>query len=131
MKTIIAGSRVINDYLIVREAIKESGFKITEVVSGGARGVDSLGERWAKENNTPVKRFPANWDKHGRGAGPIRNDEMANYAEALIAIWDGKSKGTEDMIKRARGKCLKGYVYELKWYYDHEATLKANQPSEE
>jgi hypothetical protein len=110
MKVIIAGSRDIFDYDIVKKAIEESKFEITEVVSGNARGVDSLGERWAYEHKIPVKRFPADWDKHGKAAGPIRNSEMANYSEALIAIWDGSSRGTNNMIDIAKKKNLKVFV---------------------
>lgn len=54
----------------------------------------------------PVKRFPADWDRHGRAAGPIRNCQMAQYADALIAIWDGKSRGTKNMIDEMN-KCGK------------------------
>ncbi len=111
MKTIIAGSRDIEDYAEVVKGIEGAGFLITEVVSGKARGVDSLGERWAIENFKPVKEFPANWEMHGKAAGPIRNREMANYAEALIAIFDGKSPGTKNMIELARNNNLIVYVH--------------------
>lgn len=130
MKTIIAGSRTIKDYLIVENAIKESGFKITQVVSGCAPGVDKLGEKWAVKHGVPIKEFPANWDEYGKAAGPIRNQQMAEYAEALIAVWDGVSTGTEDMIKKAQRKGLKGFVYNLKAYYDKEATEKENAKQE-
>jgi hypothetical protein len=95
MKTIIAGSRGINDYLKIKEAIAKSGITITEVVSGGARGVDQLGERYAKENNIPIKQFIPNWNKHGKAAGFLRNAEMVEYAEAAIIVWDGKSRGSK------------------------------------
>ncbi len=78
---------------------------ITEVVSGGAAGADSDGEIWACELNIPVRRFAADWDKHGKAAGPIRNAEMADYAEALIAFPGGK--GTANMVKQAKKKGLK------------------------
>lgn len=104
MRTIIAGSRNIFDYDLLLDAIENCGWEITEVVSGTAQGVDRLGEHWANENNIKLRRFPANWNKHGRSAGPIRNKEMANYSEALIALWDGNSCGTEHMIKEAK-KC--------------------------
>lgn len=114
MKTIIAGSRSIPDpYHRIAQAIKDSGFEITEVVSGTCRGVDLNGELYAKCNNLPVKRFPADWEKHGKSAGPIRNCEMAKYAEALIAIWDGKSSGTKDMIDKAKFRGLKVHVHEV------------------
>jgi hypothetical protein len=112
MRTIIAGSRGITDYEEVRKAIIDSGFIITEVVSGACpTGVDPLGERWAYLNDIPVKRFPADWDKFGKGAGPIRNREMARYGEALIACWDGVSRGTLNMVQEARLKGLKVHLH--------------------
>ena len=73
-----------------------------EIVSGTARGVDQLGERYALERGLKLKKFPANWDKYGRKAGYLRNKEMAEYARILIAFWDGKSKGTKHMIDLAQ-----------------------------
>jgi len=101
MKTIIAGSRDIVDYDELVHCLEQLDFNITEVVSGTARGVDRLGERWAEENNIPVKRFPANWNKYGKRAGFLRNEEMAEYAEAVVILWDGKSKGTKHMYNTA------------------------------
>lgn len=111
MKTIIAGSRSIADPNIVSEAIAASGFTITEMVSGGARGVDRLGENWASAANIPIKRFIPDWDSHGKRAGFFRNTEMAEYADALIAIWDGKSRGTGHMISEAAKEGLQISVY--------------------
>lgn len=111
MKTIIAGTRTITSLAIVAEAIKASEFDIAEVVSGGAPGVDALAEKWAEEHGIPVKRFPADWNRYGRRAGPIRNTEMAGYAEALIAVWDGQSRGTKNMIRQARKHGLRVFVY--------------------
>ena len=105
MKVVIAGSRDIIYYEAVQEAVKEAGFEITEVVSGGARGVDTLGERWALDNGIAVRRFPANWAKYGPRAGYMRNVEMEEYGDALIAVWDGASPGTEmtiDLFKTAK-----------------------------
>src|SRR5579871_1254241 len=107
MKTIIAGSRVISHNPILEEAVKESGFKITEVVSGCAAGVDWMGELWAIGNKVPIKRFRANWKQEGRAAGPIRNRKMAEYADQLIAIWDGRSRGTKNMIDEAEKRGLR------------------------
>ena len=78
MKTIIAGSRDIFNCEIVFHAIKESGFSITEVVCGEARGVDSVGRRWGEENGVTVKSFPADWKSYGRAAGPIRTSKWQN-----------------------------------------------------
>lgn len=98
MKVIIAGSREGFYQEIVDYAVVRSGFKITEVVSGGARGVDKMGEVIAEANNLPLKRFPADWNSYGKGAGLIRNRDMAYYADALVAVWDGRSTGTKHMI---------------------------------
>lgn len=110
MRTIIAGSRGITEYDTVLGIVADSGFKITQVVSGTARGVDRLGEDIGKEFNIPVVRFPADWDRYKKGAGRVRNLEMANNADALIAIWDGYSKGTGNMIDTARRLGLAVYV---------------------
>lgn len=98
---------------MVEKAVAESGFVITEVVSGAARGVDRLGEEWAQKNNVAVKLFPAQWELHGRGAGHRRNLQMAYYSEALIAIWDGSSVGTEHMIESAKRNRLKVLVFNV------------------
>jgi len=109
LKLIIAGSRSIKDYTILQYAIAQTDFSdITEVVSGCARGVDTLGERWAKSANVPIKEFRADWGRFGRGAGKYRNSDMADYCDAAIILWDGESKGTLDMIdkmRRARKRC--------------------------
>lgn len=78
-----------------------------EVVEGGARGADKIGREWAKLHNIPYKTFPADWDKHKRVAGFIRNSEMAEYATHCIALWDGVSRGTKHMIDTAEKKGLK------------------------
>ena len=111
MKVIIAGSRGIFDYQRILDAVTESEFHITEVVSGKAMGVDQLGERYAKENGITLKLFPANWKEHGKRAGYLRNVEMAEYADALIAVWDGVSNGTKHMIDIATSNNLKVYTY--------------------
>ena len=102
LSIVIAGSRSIEDYDILLTAIFLSDFSIGEVVSGGARGPDSLGERWANENGVSLKRFPANWERFGRAAGMYRNAEMASYADGGIILWDGESRGTLDMIDKLR-----------------------------
>lgn len=112
MKVIVAGSRTISDLTLVAEAIRESGFEITEVVSGGAMGVDRAGERWAKNAQIPVRQFIPDWKREGKRAGFIRNRQMAEYADALVAVWDGKSRGTEHMIREAKRRVLKIYVAE-------------------
>jgi len=116
MKLIIAGSRSLSGksnsiYKYLNEIEKSNN--IEEVVSGTARGPDTIGENWADDNNIPVKRFPANWNKHGKSAGFKRNVEMAEYADALIAFWDGESNGTKHMINTAQSKDLKVKVIKL------------------
>ena len=110
MRVIIAGSRFITKYDLVVDAVKESGFNITEVVCGASNGVDSLGERYAKENGIKLSYFYADWKGLGKRAGNARNEQMGNYGEALIAVWDGKSPGTKHMINYAKKKKLKVYV---------------------
>lgn len=132
MKVIIAGSRNISGQRIICEAIQAFGFEITEVVSGGARGVDESGEIWAKNNNIPIKLFPALWDwleapnckvverpdgsKYNLFAGFNRNQEMADYAEALIAIKNPhhKTNGTNHMIERAKANGLRIYIHKIR-----------------
>jgi len=101
MRTIIAGSRHIWDYAAVESAIQESGFEITTVVSGMARGVDACGWAWATVNNIPIKEYFPSWQL-GKVAGHLRNAEMANNADALILVWDGKSNGSANMLRNAK-----------------------------
>ena len=110
MRTIIAGSRTVTQLAIVEQAIVDSGFLITTVISGGARGVDSLGEQWAQLEEIPIETYRADWNRYGKSAGPIRNEWMATKADALIAIWDGKSPGTRSMIDIARQHGLKVHI---------------------
>lgn len=116
MKCIIAGSRSINDYVTLETAIAESGFdtdaNITQVVSGGARGVDALGEEWAYRNHRQLIIFPADWDTYGKTAGIRRNEQMAIWADGLIALHENNSPGTRHMIACAKKRGLKVYVYE-------------------
>lgn len=101
MKTIIAGSRTIQSYQVVLDAINSAPFKdqITEVFSGMATGPDIFGFRWAMENKKPVRQFLPDWKKLGKPAGIIRNVEMATYADAAIIVWDGSSTGTGHILK--------------------------------
>lgn len=115
MKTVIAGSRNIKHQAIVDRAVELSGFQVTEVVSGTAQGVDTSGENWAKARGIPVAEFPAQWiGPRGldRGAGHARNQRMADYADALVAVWDGHSRGTQDMIRRAKKRGLVVFIYD-------------------
>jgi hypothetical protein len=115
MKVIIAGSRGITDIRVVEEAMRLCGFVVTEVVSGTASGVDRLGEQWAQKRNIPIKRFPADWAKHKRAAGFIRNKIMVEYVKetkgAVVAIWDGQSRGTSHTIDLAKEAGLQLFIH--------------------
>ncbi len=101
MKVIIAGSRQIEDFDILKKIINDMDWNITEVVSGGCRGVDEMGEKWAKDNGVDIKIFHADWAKYGREAGELRNREMAEYADGLLLLWDGKSPGSSCMLRES------------------------------
>ena len=115
MKVIIAGSRDFSDYEKLKEVCDYMLSRQTdvEIVSGAARGADILGEQYAKEKGHSLKQFPAEWDKFGKRAGYLRNEDMAKYSDALIAFWDGKSKGTEHMISLAKKHNLKVKVHKF------------------
>lgn len=110
MRTIIAGSREITNYGSVIDAVLNSGFEISEVVCGMAKGVDLLGKRWALDYGVPVKEFPADWKNLGIKAGYLRNEQMAGYAERLVAVWDGHSRGTKHMIDIAKREGLTIFI---------------------
>ncbi len=117
MKVIIAGSRHMpfSMYHLIPAAVArfEDIFdtKITEVVTGKARGADTLGEKWARcVADLPVKEFPADWNQYGKRAGPIRNGEMADYADGLIVfIWEG-SRGSANMLEQMQNRNKPCYV---------------------
>lgn len=118
MQIIVAGSRGIKKYLTVEtcieKAIKEYGFHFTKLISGAARGVDTLGETWALKNGVEIDSHPAKWNLYGISAGFKRNAEMAETADALIAIrLEGKSNGTDHMISCAKEKGLKVLVFNI------------------
>lgn len=112
MKLIIAGKRdyYVDDLFIDRFldhfGIPENSAETFEIVSGGASGIDSCGEQYASWLKVPVKLFPAQWSTLGLKAGPIRNAQMAEYADALLLIWDGESRGSASMKRemQKRGK---------------------------
>lgn len=118
-KIIIAGSRDYNDYAdfshwvdLCFEKVKKS----IEIVSGGALGPDSMGEKYANEHEIKLRIFPAQWSLHGKRAGIIRNKDMGDYADSLIAFWDGKSRGTKNMIEYMRKLKKKVQVIYLENY---------------
>lgn len=110
-RVVIAGSRGFNDYDLLSKKCNE--FLIEKrknydviVVSGGARGADKTGEEYAKNEGFLVEVYLADWDKYGKKAGFIRNCQMGEVADALIAFWDGESHGTKHMIEYCKSKGL-------------------------
>lgn len=104
-RVIIAGIRSFTNYELLKVNMGRLLQNINEeisIVCGTARGADRLGEKYAKENKFHVAYFPADWDKYGRAAVYIRNKEMAQNADALVAFWDGNSRGTKSMIDLAK-----------------------------
>ncbi|MBO5745507.1 MAG: DUF2493 domain-containing protein [Clostridia bacterium] len=92
------------------------------IISGGASGADAIGEKYAERNGFEVERYPAEWNKYGRSAGPKRNEQMASVCDFVICFWDGKSKGTKSMIRYANKY---GKQVRIK-KYKHKHTLKIN-----
>ena len=125
MKVVVAGGRDFKDYYLLKETLdnfqQEYG-NITEVVSGGARGSDKLGEQYANENKIPIKRFVPDWEGLGKKAGHVRNRKMGDYAKEhngmLAAFWDKQSRGTKGMIDYAKNIGLKSVVV----YYNVEVS---------
>ena len=107
VRVVVAGSRTITDYNTVEQALLDylrgwvKRLPDVEIVSGGAEGVDSLAAYFAREYDLEYKEFAADWNQYGKAAGPIRNKRMAEYGDVLIAVWDGKSSGTQNMVDSA------------------------------
>lgn len=113
MKTIIAGSRTITDPYVLIRALDNCGWEPTRVLYGMAQGADKLGEQWAKDCNIPIDTYPAVWrigETYDRFAGFKRNILMAKDAQALIALWDGRSNGTKHMINAAKANKLRIHI---------------------
>lgn len=112
-RVIIAGGRDFDDFRTLSEVCMRilQNKENVEVVSGMANGADKLGEQFARFMGYPIKQFPANWDEIGKSAGYKRNKEMTEYADALIAFWDGNSKGTKHMIDLAKKMNLKVRIH--------------------
>lgn len=113
MRTIIAGSRHITDPAELEAAMRDIDWHPSAIITGGARGADQLGNDWANANGLPLAIYYANWRECGRRAGPLRNEEMAKNADALVALWDGDSAGTQNMINAARAKGLRVHVHRV------------------
>lgn len=107
----VVGSRGFSNYNLLKREL--DNLRISKIISGGARGADSLAEVYARKNEIEVKIFPADWNKHGRRAGYLRNKEIVEECDYLIAFWDGNSRGTAHSIElaRAQGKLLKVVRY--------------------
>ena len=106
-RVIIAGCRYYNNYEEAKAFIDFCLSNIRKeneivILSGGARGADAIGERYAEENGFSIEKYPADWEKYGRSAGPRRNRQMAEICDYVICFWDGESKGTRSMIKFAK-----------------------------
>ncbi len=102
-RIVVAGCRDYNNYEEAKEfienCIRDIKSKHTLVfVSGFCRGADMLGERYARENGYDIERYPADWKRYGKGAGIVRNREMATVGDLIICFWDKKSKGTKALI---------------------------------
>lgn len=120
---LIAGSREVDPAAVpIIEQMVEFGFKWFEnrigwkfdhVIEGGARGVDRIARNWAEKNGLLVRTMEADWERYGKGAGPIRNQDMAKVALAAVLIWDGKSRGTADMLDRVMSRPIPYVVYPL------------------
>lgn len=91
---------------------EEEREQIQELVSGDCSSIspDQFGESWAEKRGIAVKRFPADWNKHGKAAGPIRNAQMADYADTCVAFWDGESRGTKDMFDQMTRRAKPSFV---------------------
>lgn len=117
-RVIIAGSRDFDNYNLLKENIENilKDYEDIEIISGTAKGADSLGEKYAIENDIKLKQFPAQWNLYGKQAGYIRNKQMAKYSiednsiGILIAFWDGASKGTGHMINIANEMNLQVHI---------------------
>lgn len=119
IRVVIGGTRYFNDYeLLCRftdKCLLNQKDKDITIISGGCRGTDKLGERYAKERGYKLEVFNADWDKLGKKAGVIRNEEMVISADYVIAFWDGESRGTYNLLTLAKRY---GKPFRLKVYKD-------------
>lgn len=128
MKVVIAGGRDFVNFKILENCLKELQerfpIQITEVVSGHAQGADCLGERYQFNHGLKLKLFRADWKTYGKAAGPIRNKQMADYADAVVLFWDGKSRGTKNMYDNSNKSGLPVIVFD----YEGNQVLSNNLP---
>lgn len=116
MKVIVAGSRNFTNYDFLCAAISRSGFDITTVICGGAKGVDSLGEKWAENHKADIEYYRPDWDRYGKRAGMVRNEAMLKAAlpdGALIVIIVNNSPGSTGMLNLAKAAGLKYYAVHI------------------
>ncbi len=105
MKLAIVGGRNFNDYTLLADTIFNSLCPlefITEIISGGAKGADTLGDNFAENNGILLTIFPAEWAKYGKQAGYVRNQLIVDNCDMILAFWDGQSRGTADTIEKAK-----------------------------
>ena len=109
IKVIVAGTRTFQNYNLLERKLTKilQNQAAVEIISGGARGADTLGEKFAQQHGYKTTKFLPNWKAWGRQAGYRRNLYMAQYATHLVAFWDGKSRGIAHMIEIAKAKGLR------------------------
>jgi predicted Rossmann fold nucleotide-binding protein DprA/Smf involved in DNA uptake len=137
MKLAVVGSRTFNDYNYLHKKLTGLLWDLVEphtgelppstfsFVSGGARGADSIAEQWARAWGYEITVFPAEWDKYGKSAGYRRNKDIVNYADIIVAFWDGKSKGTQHSINLAKEQNKPVFVY-TDWNTDGTISKSSN-----
>lgn len=120
-RIIVCGGVDFNDYDYLKNQMDRltAYYENIRLVSGRARGADTLAERYAEEREIPIQVFPAKWKKYGKAAGPIRNKAMLEYAKegtaVVAAFWDGQSRGTGNMIKQARAVGAECHIFSYRW----------------
>ncbi len=95
----VVGGRDFDDYSLLCDTLDSLDFDISFIISGGAKGADFLGEKYAMDHNIPARIFKPDWKKYGRGAGFVRNKTIVENSDIIVAFWDGKSKGTKNTIE--------------------------------
>ena len=115
IKLVIVGSRTFNNYslatAVINKIATEYGYKYIEIVSGGAKGTDAIGELYADSNGIPKKIFPADWKKWGKRAGFVRNVDIIDNCDVCICFWDGESHGTKHDIELCEQKHKPCHIY--------------------
>jgi hypothetical protein len=124
VKLAIVGSRTFFDYKVLKNTLDdlstEHSLNYVEIISGGAKGADSLGEMYAKEKDIPTKIFPAEWKKYGKKAGFKRNVDIIENCDLCVCFWDGESHGTQHDINLCKEMHKPCFVYNFlkdKLYY--------------